>query len=1144
MISTELLNTEDHRCPETMIMSRRFLRKALSDTAVAKIVSIEPSLMRDIPYYCQHEGLYLMSHQARDGKYEFLVAKNDKVATQYQAQATRSINIVDVGSDKQLFDKHLHTRFSQLVDDFKRLMQAGYQLVFPCSFGKDSKLTLTAGLTAHEALMQETGSAVNSKTPFVVIHIDTGVEVVPMDMYSHHAMYALRSYCHEKEINLELHHQRPPIHEQFASLFIGARKLPSTPSMNSDCAVIWKVQPSEKIQRSLLNKYGMDRVVSCLGSRNSEGAKRKASLIKYGNDKRTVSHLIETNESGLQTFAPIIDWTNEEVFGALQRCGTQPLVMTDDRYRLPAFMPSYRLLIQIYGDSSNDTCEINMGAHKANQAGCGGNARNGCHQCFKAGGVDKSVVAHNQQVRWHVFQHDANKVRDWVYSIAHDLSHRTFHPRTFDPVTNHAIMQPNILNARTLERMLTYYVQLTEDDRLRAQRFTSLVADGREMDDEGYADIANDTTMDPITKAEFLAMYKTQAQRHIIKIATLEHCIFLSAQWAMDGVKSLPYRPLKIWDNVVNHQKRIPYPSGPVRTAIDNVPDAFAVRMCEPGVDFIEQWVPAHRPWDIMEADVANGCAAEKLPHRMRVNVKYVKATDTLTVVSQGKVLPVGTHTEQALLKQAREKCQAQDAVSFTSHLSYRKTHTLDTVVSLKPRQAKGQYGFTRRTRRKNKAGGFDVGRTSLQMYRTTSQSRYEDAHLRDMTIWVPDFAMKSVPLIAQHQINGEAGTVNFDIGREAINEWLLSGGLEKALSVHDVNVKRVRSASRRDGGRFTLRQFVSTFPMWELFQHGLMSVNANSWNTVQSSAKRTELFCEIGLFDLSDNVEVLRSQPGVVDMAAHRSYKAGVLLSVRAQRNERRREAKSRVNAMKVQAVQPVVTRIKARMATLLSLRTQISGTTMMDAKVISNAGVTSFDHIDFKATAQLAEDWLNEYGVSLGSVDKFLSMFATKEEQAIVQANIPQKLQLSEYLNTENAKYLAQMQQQYRHWERFASALSPLKRTSDSATTDKTISQRLDAIAVEFDDLFSHFSYISHGFVRGLTGYRQSMMALIHERDTLLPLSAHQAAMEGFVSVMKALKTQLGAMQQELTRTTPLGHINGLDRMAGLKQLYKELS
>jgi 3'-phosphoadenosine 5'-phosphosulfate sulfotransferase (PAPS reductase)/FAD synthetase/TusA-related sulfurtransferase len=1141
-METLLLDTEDHKCPQVMILARRFLQENIESNN-CRIVTREPSSLRDIPYYCNYESLDIIEKKEVNGEYHFLVrAKNVDSFDPSQ----ESISVIDTLSEKNMRDEALFGMFSELVSDFKRLMNKGVTMSFQSSFGKDSMLMLTAALQAHKESMLNPKSPVNIDTPFIVIHIDTSVEVIPMTFYSHYVMTKLPEYCKTHNINLELHHKQPELHEQFTPLFAGARKLPSTPSLNSDCAAIWKVDNSTRIQRSLIKKYGLNNLISCIGSRNDEGAKRRDSLIKFGNADKTFDSLITKNDKGLQTFAPIIHWKTEDVFELLQRVGETPLIPVQKKHEILTFMPSHRLLIKLYGDSSNDVCEVNLSDQKAPKV-CNGTSRNGCFFCFKAGRIDKAATAHNQHLRWSNIQGNATKVRDYIYSIAHDVGHRTLHPRTFDPVTNAVMLQPNILKSSTLEKILTYCAQLTFDDEIRAHKFRELVDSGLEIQDSGYAEIVNDKSMDDITRAEFMDMYKTGAQKHVIQLFTIKHALFLSAQWSMDGVRSVPFRPLAIWNNVFNKNKRIPFPSvdktKPYKN--DTIHDAVAFPLAEPGIDLLSQWVPPHRPWDIFESDRTEGCLTETTTNNLRATVTFSVLDDkeTLKAKVNGRTIKLGRHTYKEALVKAQKAWKTRESgaetITITVFLTQRQMTSIGETVSGNPTKQKKIFNATRRSIKTDKQGNIVKGRTSLQMYKPNDTASLTNSVNSNFEVWVPSMVKKVVPYIAQHQTNLNVQEVNFKICDEALGYWLFTDGLEKVLGIHDRAIESLIKRRNKNSSRFSLRKYHGTVAFWELMQSGLISVNNSSWKTCQTTLQRTELFHEAGLMNFSNRLEEVIDHPKCLSMTEHRSMKANELLKIREARNTDRKKTKLSVAYLKSNPVEHTEFALKGRLMNLASIRNDMLGHDYLSKRLIVSMGVTGFDEINYVSQVRLADDWRSHYGTDLDSIDNFMAEHANTQERKIIQDNLLVKVKLNNVLFNINRDFLSSLIPSIAYWKTFTDKLLSFRYSSvDGELPCKKVRKEIRQITDDAIENIPQLTYMNEHFAGNFTGNNQSFTMFALDQGKTLSHDWHKPHWGRFNDTFNEIQDTIKRMQL-IKYDNKIGKTTGKSRMEALRAL-----
>ncbi|WP_143562433.1 hypothetical protein [Shewanella sp. UCD-KL12] len=285
-------------------------------------------------------------------------------------------------------------------------------------------------------------------------------------------------------------------------------------------------------------------------------------------------------------FAPIKDWATDQVFDALRLAGGRPLKKCSGLNPLPAFLPDFGLLLEIYGNGSNETCELTIGSTAS--AGCNGKARFGCTFCTMIAVTDHSSTALAEMPRWSVLGvKNALRVRDFLFRLSCDIDARALHARAYDPAGyNRVALQPNTLKPKHLEKMVRFASQLTLDSIKVAADFRKLVDQGRELEHPGLKDIANDPNMAPKTKKAFIEMYRecVQDPKNLNYLFSQDHALLLSFRWSIDGIGAAPFRPLAIWEQLSANKGWIPYPMlnseyetkhGPLKLQSDKcLPDA------------------------------------------------------------------------------------------------------------------------------------------------------------------------------------------------------------------------------------------------------------------------------------------------------------------------------------------------------------------------------------------------------------------------------------------------------------------------------------------------------------------------------------------------------------------------------------------
>lgn len=462
--------------------------------------------------------------------------------------------------------------FHNGVSELKTLVRDGNAILFcPTSMGKDSTVTSLMALEAYRQLIIE--GAIKSNHPLIMSTVDTGGEAIPMKMYVAYAKKRVLDYAQSHSINLIYDIVRPPLNDEYFVKFNGGQKLIPNATRHGDCSVILKVDPSARYVKNLLstllsnNGGSALKVITCVGSRNQESNRRAKNMMKQGIALKSAYDLlsdmqVETvGNHSLYKFAPIKDWQTSDVFDALRLAGSKPLTKVPGA-TIPGFLPDFGLLLEIYGNGSNETCEISVGSKAS--SGCNGKARFGCVYCTMVAAKDHSSTALSALPRWRVLgAENALRVRDYLFRLSVNVDARALHARAYDPVTyNRAALQPNTMKPKHLEKMVRYASQLTLDSIKIAAEFRTLVSQGREMEHEGYRDIANDVNMPPRTKKAFLEMYKecVQNPENLNTLFSEKHAILLSFRWSIDGIGAAAYRPLAIWKQLERGEGWIPYP--------------------------------------------------------------------------------------------------------------------------------------------------------------------------------------------------------------------------------------------------------------------------------------------------------------------------------------------------------------------------------------------------------------------------------------------------------------------------------------------------------------------------------------------------------------------------------------------------------
>ena len=120
----------------------------------------------------------------------------------------------DAQAELENTEVQAYALFEKAVSDIK-IIRKEYICVYASSFGKDSTLTLLAGLQAHLELISE--GELDQDAPFIVTTIDTKVENHLMSMLVKHEIARLKSFATRNNINIVVKVASPNMSRQWAS---------------------------------------------------------------------------------------------------------------------------------------------------------------------------------------------------------------------------------------------------------------------------------------------------------------------------------------------------------------------------------------------------------------------------------------------------------------------------------------------------------------------------------------------------------------------------------------------------------------------------------------------------------------------------------------------------------------------------------------------------------------------------------------------------------------------------------------------------------------------------------------------------------------------------------------------------------------
>ncbi|MGR5096088.1 hypothetical protein ACPV5O_20960 [Vibrio maritimus] len=958
------------------------------------------------------------------------------------------LNFIDVSSLKYELSEAVFTKSEKVIKELMRLLEEGAVLKVGYSTGKDSSTVLNASIEAMRRCLEQ--GTIETTRPLVVITVDTTLEPYNLSCYVPHAHKLVKAYCDSLGINLEIEVASPPLYQQLMVLFAGTQKLlPSARSGRTvDCSIIWKLDSSrrclEKIQRRLPARYRSAHWVDISGSRTDESQRRKNNMRKAGTDSRTAASLIQHWQSlpvgySITNFAPISDWDTRDVINYLTHAGQNPVQRPSKQHSIRAFCESFGLLLALYGEGSDDVCSV------TSQSTCGGTARYGC-QCCPVVSDDHSGKEIMQYPRWARFGDDVLRFRDYFVRVSLDVRHRAYHPRATCGVTSNIYLQPNVLKANVLENLLYYAAQITEKQKRIHEEFCERLASGDIDNDEGVLDIMSDPTLSDAVKREYREAYIARmSDAPMLSLFTEQHAVLLSALWSLNGVKSTPYRPMKILD-AVQHGKSKPFPMlnselNDARRAAGlpdwddasvlnkTVPDALVYQLFTPVKTFnseaSEQECLAHSPINLTEYSSqatpvltpdADGRFVNRhnmtALHNLRLKVVYRidDQGESLSVKRSKRGvnfdLPTSSNAHQQLLLLAKDKLHrvlvkkyGEDMTTedmIAQHLSQHDVISIEFLTEMPEcKEFSSAYPALRETKTNKRQSGvrFTMRKRSKERDGKWVAGR---TSLQD---YVPSTRSSQAEQFEQHigywlPDRSQKRVQLFQLHDYNLDEELV-GHMEYSIDIDDTAFQNFiethwntcianhnQALLRSRSAGLGARTYQGTAAFHYLMNHAGLIMSTSFESYVQRSLARTELFHSSALYQISDfDYQKLSQLPNVIFMSEHRLQKANHLKWIRRARNLSRRALSNKQQQATHQRVERVV---QARIEEYFEhLQTELVGHAIYDA----HYRLTDKDN----AKQSVNELWLQTYSAGATHFDVMLKLLTTREEQKQILANLP---------------------------------------------------------------------------------------------------------------------------------------------------------
>ncbi|MBO1897735.1 phosphoadenosine phosphosulfate reductase family protein [Shewanella sp. BF02_Schw] len=947
------------------------------------------------------------------------------------------MNFFDIGSYKAESANNAYLLSERLIAEYLTLLRAGFCLQIATSCGKDSTSITNSAIEAMGRAIAL--GLVEKERPLVILTVDTLLEPEPIQCYVDEAHLDIEKRCHELGINLHAEVVAPPFHHQLMILFANAQKLFATASSgrSADCSKIFKVDTSvralKRIKSSLAIKYQQATWVSVAGQRSEESTRRSANMTKQGVKSVKADILLaliqqESLPGKVYRFAPISDWTIEDVMTYLTHAGDRPLAKGALGTEIKCYSPNFGLLLAIYGEGSNERCEIVASEdEKPKQTGCGKIARFGCVTCGMVS-EDKSAKELNEYLRWARFGDSTLRFRDYLTRVSDDVNCRAFHARAYDRSgNNNVFFQPNVLKASVLEKLVWYASQISVDSKKTHDDFVKLHQMGKAHEDIGIIDIQNDESLTASVRQQYIAMYQRRMLKGpMFELFSHKHGVLLSLLWSLHGITALPYRPLAIF-NAVDNGKRIPYPltnnelnakravqgliSFQDELKTQSIPDAVVAQIFTPSKKSFAELKAEHGEslsskhlqellpftlsdyWVNASVQLTQQHDLQLLSYSASANTRKVRLTYSVNTITGRETvhakclglaksidLDGNPELQELFISLGRDNFDknSSNAEIDRDQLFLISNHELsDQVLFTSPivtysqqkrARASKTRQFSERKRTYVKAlGSYVAGRASLKMYSAYERALELEQRINTISYWLPDYALTQSVNVGTAELDVNDNALNFIFDDYLYQMWLDDGGIERLLQTHDaVLTSRIQD-------RKPIRQFYGTAPVYVITNTTGLAVSKRLETNFVSTLRRTEVFHQAGLFNAANmDRSSLLEMPNVISMEKHRAQKVNHLLAIRFIKNVQRSEMNNKLNTFNSNlALVDVIDRVNQFVTQHIDI-----SKSFIAAKIFA-----SFNPEAELRAAKLSI-WLNEYSNVVSDPNAALKMLSTKQE------------------------------------------------------------------------------------------------------------------------------------------------------------------
>ena len=237
----------------------------------------------------------------------------------------------------------------------ERVLLAQHPCQLQYSSGKDSSACANLLFNAAINIMAKGHPC----PPIHVCHADTGVENPVVRALADAELYRMCQFASEHGIPVRTHIGRPTLGASYSTRVLGGRALPPLPLGVRDCTSDWKILPSERITRKVMNEAHASGValVTIIGTRSSESIARRINTAKRGESATGVWF----GSKGQAMLSPILDWSTDDVWQYLGECGAG----------LRKSYSDFQQLIEFYSGAAGGECVVVAELKPASTSACG-----------------------------------------------------------------------------------------------------------------------------------------------------------------------------------------------------------------------------------------------------------------------------------------------------------------------------------------------------------------------------------------------------------------------------------------------------------------------------------------------------------------------------------------------------------------------------------------------------------------------------------------------------------------------------------------------------------------------------------------------------------------------------------------------------